>query len=136
MFMLHGHQATKFLKSTAAFSVILLLFSLPSFAQLPNAAFWRHRVLSLGFTTTPQSILASLCSGVVTVQTKNAAGTATNVGSNLTVNLSGPGTMTFYSDSSCTVAVSTVTVTTGTSSKSFYFVDSATGDLRPDFSTT
>jgi hypothetical protein len=53
---------------------------------------------------------------------------ATNVTSDLIVNLSGT-SLTFYSDSSCTTVITNLTITTGTNSSIFYFIGSITGSL-------
>jgi hypothetical protein len=108
-------------------SSFLLIVSLahPAFAFLPATAFWRHRILNLKFTTAAQSVYASNCSGIVTVQNINAQGVATNRTSNLTVNLSGTGSVVFYSDSSCMTSTTSVTIPSGSNSASFYFIDTA-----------
>jgi hypothetical protein len=95
----------------------------------PSAAFWRHRVYSLRYGSATQSIYNNNCSGTVTIKNYNPNGVQTNVTSNLTINLSGPGTTTFYSDSSCTVAVTSVTITSGTSTVSYYFSDTSTSSI-------
>lgn len=106
-----------------------IFFSTPAFsAGYYNTTFgFKARLPRLAMTTTAQNLYASLCSGVVTVQTRNGFGIATNVGSNLTVNLSAPAGVTFYTDSSCTTTTATVTVATGTSSASYYFISTTTG---------
>ena len=97
-------------------------------AQFPWTAFFRHRINSLNFTTTAQSLASWNCSGVTTVESKNASGAVSNVASDLTVNLTGAGSMTFYSDADCTNAITTITILSGQSSANFYFIDSAAGN--------
>ncbi len=80
----------------------------------------------LKFTSTVQTVLVNNCSLGVTVQTANASGIATNVLANTTVNLTSPGSMTFYSDFACTNVVTSVTVLAGTSSAVFYYMPTAT----------
>lgn len=95
-----------------------------------NPTFFGHnqaRSSVLRFTTSSQSLYKGNCSAVVTVETDDAWGAAASVGSDLTVNLSGTGSTIFYSDSSCTNVISSVTVTTGTSTANFYFVANAVG---------
>lgn len=106
----------------------LTCFSLTSEAQFQNATFWRNRAWSLQYSTTGQSIYAGNCSGITTVRTYRG-GILANVSSNITVSLSGPGTVTFYSDPYCTASVSQVTVTSGTNSTSFYFIDTSTSSI-------
>jgi hypothetical protein len=81
----------------------------------------------LVFTTTAQSLAASLCSGIVTVQSQNSNGTAKNVASNLTVNLTAPASISFYSDADCMVPITSVVIATGTNAGSFYFLDTSAG---------
>lgn len=119
--------------NSRSFFKTLLVAAISFLAVRQSAAYYnmnfgfKVRSPSLSFTTSAQTILSSLCSGVMTVQTRNAAGVATNVGSNLTVNLSGASGVTFYSDSSCLNGITTVTVSSGTNSSSFYFVSTSTG---------
>jgi len=113
------------------FVVIFLLFigvfSQIGEAGLSNLAFWKNHVSSLVFTTAAQSIYASNCSGAVTIQNKNWMGVATNVGANVTVNLSATGSVTFYSDSFCTQTVTTTTINSGSNSSTVYFISATTG---------
>lgn len=125
--MLRGLPAINSQILRSLWIVLALTFACQANAEMPFGAFWRHRVPLLSITTTAQSLLASLCSGTVTVQARTASGAAYNVPSNLTVNLSGRGTMTYYSDAYCTTAITSTVITTGTNSKSFYFVDTAVG---------
>jgi len=78
----------------------------------------------LTFSTAAQTVKSSLCSGITTVQRLASTGVAQTTGT-LTVNLSGDGTVTFYSDSSCTAAITSVTIASGNSTASFYFIDTA-----------
>jgi hypothetical protein len=114
------------------FTFLLSLFVLPVQAGLPVAMFWRNRVPTLSFTTSAQTVLGSLCSGVMTVQ-NNYSNTfiAKNVTSTpLTVNLSGPAGMTFYSDASCTLAITSVSIAVASSTASFYFLNTNTGSSQ------
>jgi hypothetical protein len=115
----------------ASFSI-----ALPAFGFLPTTAFWRHRTANLKFTTASQSIFAGNCSGIATVQNVNAAGTATNVASNLTLNLTGTGSVVFYSDSSCMNTTTSITIASGSSSASFYFIDTAVENITITASAT
>jgi fibronectin-binding autotransporter adhesin len=104
-------------------TLVFLLVSGKSSAYIQDTSFWRQRSPSLRFTTASQNLYAGNCSGLTTVATYSAGGVLTNTSSNLTVNLTGPGTTTFYSDSTCTVPISQIVITSGTSSNSFYFVE-------------
>ncbi|MFZ3230539.1 MAG: hypothetical protein WA160_10075 [Pseudobdellovibrio sp.] len=99
-------------------------------AQFTMPAFFKKRTSTLNFTTSAQSISKSNCSGITTLQTKNASGAVTNVGSNLTVNLTTPDSVVFYSDSSCLTSTTSVIVLSGTSSISFYFISNAVGSAQ------
>ncbi len=118
------------------FSVVVVISSVAFSQAIFPFANWQALNAKLSFTTSTQSVLAQLCSGVVSVQTNSASGTAVNVGSNLTVNLSGPGALTFYSDSSCTAAITTITVFSGTSTSSFYFSSTSSGTPAVSASAT
>lgn len=109
--------------------IIIVLFTVTNLchAYFPNPAFWKRRILSLRFTTTAQTIFSGNCSGVTTVRTYSPEGALKNVTAPLTVTLTAPGTTTFYSDSNCTDQITSLTIATGTSTGSFYFVDSGTG---------
>lgn len=98
-------------------------------AFLANTGYWRLQNNSLKYSTSTQSVYAGNCSGIVTVKTYNPSGTLTNVTSNLTVNLSGAGTTTFYSDPNCSNAISNVTVASGSNSANFYFIDTSTSTI-------
>lgn len=93
-------------------------------------AFWRAAAgpTKLVFTTSAQTLNAGVCSGIVTVQGQNAASLATNAVSNITIALDGTGAQ-YYSDSSCTVPVTSVTMSTGTNTKSFYFIAHSTSTI-------
>ncbi|MFL5814830.1 MAG: beta strand repeat-containing protein [Bdellovibrionia bacterium] len=90
-------------------------------------AWFKTQYNKLQFTTSAQSIYAENCSGAVTVQTKNPFGAVKNVSSDLTVSLSAPAGVTFYSDSACTLSITSVTIPSGNNAASFYFIDTATG---------
>ncbi|MFL5814659.1 MAG: beta strand repeat-containing protein [Bdellovibrionia bacterium] len=117
-------------------ALVTAVYPLDCSATLPTIAFWKNRKPILSFTTSPQSLLSSLCSGVVTVQTANASNVATNVSSDLSVNLTGSSGVTFYSDANCTQAISSVTVTSGTHLQSFYLVATQAGSNNIQASAT
>lgn len=109
----------------------LLFFSLPlsmASAQMIAFSFFQKSDFTLKFSTAAQTVLSKVCSGVVTVQTyRNYGSTLTAVTSNLTVNLSGTGGLTFYTDPSCTLPITSITIPSAANSASFYFVDTSTG---------
>jgi hypothetical protein len=93
-----------------------------------NAAFgFRKKEPFLKFANVALSPPAGACSALVSIQTMNGSGVATNVTSNLTVNLSGSGTTTFYSDSNCATPVTSVVIVTGSFSYPLYFSDTTVG---------
>ncbi|HYV47866.1 MAG TPA: PKD domain-containing protein, partial [Myxococcaceae bacterium] len=82
----------------------------------------------LAFTTPPQVLTAGTCSAIATVETQDAFGNRTNVTAATLVTLaSSSPTTTFYFDSSCTAAVTSVNVPAGSSAASFYFIDTTAG---------
>jgi hypothetical protein len=93
--------------------------------QFANIAFRSMHISKLKFITTAQSILASNCSAAVTVQTFNSANVATNVTSNLTINLNTTGSLTFFSDINCTTPITVTVISSGSSTQTFYFIDTA-----------
>lgn len=76
----------------------------------------------LAFLGMPQSVPAGTCSALTRVELRDALGNPTSPSSALTVNLtsSSPG-ITFYSNSSCGSAVTSVTIGTAATTASFYF---------------
>lgn len=119
-------------------TLLLGAFAAPESASafLPQTAFWRHRVYSLKYTTSALSVYAGNCAGAVTVRAYNPSGAPYAVPSNLTVNLSGPGTTTFYLDQGCTIPITNVTIAAATSMSSFYFIDTATSPITLTSSAT
>lgn len=75
------------------------------------------------------SSLAAACN-TLTVSVQDSFGNPVPQGSNLTVTLMGEGNGSYFSDSGCTAAVSTVTVATSASSKTFYFKSSVPENLN------
>jgi alpha-tubulin suppressor-like RCC1 family protein len=71
----------------------------------------------------PQEVPQSTCSAAFSVTSLDTYRNTSNVGSSLTINLSGQGAGTFYSDNTCATPVSSVTLASGTNSISFYFLD-------------
>lgn len=123
---------------TTLAAALLCSFLAPESAQalFPQTAFFRHRIYSLKYSTTAQSVYAGNCSSAVTVRPYNPSGAVISVASDLVVNLSGPGTTTFYSDAGCTTSVTSVTIKSGTSSANFYFIDTATSPITLTSSAT
>lgn len=104
---------------------ILSLFPKVGLCQFANIAFKNSHVPKLKYLTSAQSLLASNCSQVVTIQTVNSANIATNVIANLTVNLNATGTLSFFSDSNCTVPITSVVISSGSSTQNFYYIETA-----------
>jgi hypothetical protein len=82
--------------------------------------------VTFGFATAPQRVYAGRCSSVVTVAFEDAYGNRAPVPSDARVTLSSAatiGTVTFYSDDTCTTSTSGITMPSGTASVSFWFKD-------------
>ena len=92
-----------------------------------NIGYWKNSNSFLAFVSAAQTVYASACSGAAVVQTRNLSGTPVIMGSNLTVNLSTSGSMAFYSDSACSIPITSIIISTGTSSSSFYFLRTSVG---------
>lgn len=116
----------KIFKSISLFLFLFLFFLLLSGFR-NNIAFKKSQESKLAFITTAQNIYSGNCSDAATIQTQSPSGVAQNASSNLTVNLATTGSLQFYSDSSCTSSITSVTISSGTSSKSFYFILTAAG---------
>ena len=71
----------------------------------------------------PAAVNQGSCTPIITATTEDASGNISAVTSSTTVNLSGGGSGKFYSDSACTVAVTSVAIASGSSSSGFYFLD-------------
>jgi hypothetical protein len=80
----------------------------------------------LAFSDVPTSMSVAACSGPVTVQARDAAGTPRNSATGLDVALSG-GNLTLYADGACAYAKATVHIGAGTSSATAYVKSSAKG---------
>ncbi|MFL5813089.1 MAG: beta strand repeat-containing protein [Bdellovibrionia bacterium] len=115
--------------SVAAKITLLMAALLPICARSTTIpfGFFATKSNKLIYTTTAQSIYAGNCSGITTVKSVNASGATKNVASNLTVNLATVSGVTYYSDSSCSTTITSVTIASGTSSASFYFISASTG---------
>lgn len=87
----------------------------------------------LAFVTPPRTVVAGTCSGasrVVTVQSQDTFGNASNVGSATTVSLSSmPSGAAFFSDAGCSMSVSSVVIAAGTNSANLYFSHTRSGSL-------
>ena len=84
--------------------------------------------VKLAFTTSPQTLTAGICSGIMTVQSQNAGGARANVTSNTLVSLSSTSsTGIFYSTSVCTTIINSVTIASGTNTASFFYNDTESG---------
>lgn len=78
---------------------------------------------ALAFTTAPQTSAAGNCSALVTVEVRDVTGSPSPVSTATTVALNAlpAAGFTFYSDASCTLSVTQVSINAGLSSGSFYF---------------
>ena len=83
----------------------------------------------LAFSTSAFSGTAGVCSSQITVQTQDSNGNASNPSSLVTVALSSnsTGTKTFYSNSGCTISLTSLTITTAANSASFWYEDTQSG---------
>jgi len=82
----------------------------------------------LSFTSAAQSITAGNCSGATAVAVTDAFGNPSAGGAARTVTLSSTsGTLGFYADAACGTAVTSITISAGATSATFYFRDLFTG---------
>jgi hypothetical protein len=121
-------EVTFYFRATSAQS-----FTLTATASgLPNPTATQTETITVGapyqlrITAGPTSHSADAnCSALLTVQLQDQGGTPTNATENTTVtltsNASPTSNFTFFSDSACTAAVTSVQITSGTNSRNFYF---------------
>ena len=116
-------SATVYFKATQAGSTTLSATAAGFASASQSATITPAAPASLAFSSLVQSKAAGTCSAAVTVQTRDAFGSASSVSTNTAVNLSAsPGTgFAFYSDASCTNAVSSATIAANTNTATFYF---------------
>lgn len=86
----------------------------------------------LTFITAPQTLTAGGCSGVVTIETRDAFDNVSPVSAATTVGLSAvpAAGFTFYADAGCTTPVTDVVVGPDESQQSFYFAGTNTGSVE------
>jgi alpha-tubulin suppressor-like RCC1 family protein len=82
--------------------------------------------INVKFLTSNQSVIAKSCSSVVSLETIDINNIQSNVTTTTVFTLSGIG-LNFFSDSSCSNAISSVTLSTGKSITSFYVSAQNTG---------
>lgn len=90
---------------------------------------WQFPPISkIVFTTSVQSITAGVISAIMTIQTQDSSSNPCNVNSGTNINLtSSSGNGKFYSDAEGTDQITSVTITTGINSASFYYKDTTAG---------
>ncbi|HVE84331.1 MAG TPA: PKD domain-containing protein, partial [Myxococcales bacterium] len=82
----------------------------------------------LRFSSAAQRLTAGACSGLATVDVYDASGNPTSFSAGATVSLSSTsGTLRFYSNATCTTAITSVAVAAGGSQAGFYFRDTTAG---------
>ena len=87
----------------------------------------------LVFTSTAVTVTAGVCSSALTVQSQDSSGNPSNVSGTETLipSASPPAGASFYTDNTCTTAVtaSNLTIPSGSNSASFFFKDTAPGSV-------
>jgi len=87
----------------------------------------------LVFTSAPMTVIAGVCSSALTVQSQDSSGNPSNVSGTetLTPSASPVAGASFYTDNTCTTAVtgSNLTIPIGSNSASFFFKDTAPGSV-------
>jgi alpha-tubulin suppressor-like RCC1 family protein/fibronectin type 3 domain-containing protein len=79
--------------------------------------------------TGASTVISGACYGPFTVTSEDNQGNATKTAVNTTINLSGAGSGTFYSDSACATPATSVIISSGTSTANYYVNDSTTQTL-------
>ena len=87
----------------------------------------------LVFTSTAVTVAAGMCSSALTVQSQDSSGNSSNVSSTETLapSASPSAGASFYTDDTCTTAVtgSNLTIASGSNSASFFFKDTVAGSV-------
>src|SRR5687767_1863429 len=109
--------------------------------QDPQVTVTANAATKLAFTTGDHNATYGQCLPAISIQTQNAANAATNVTSNTTVNLAtgnfgAGGAGTFYSDSGCTTAITSVLIASGNNSASFFYTATGRGDGTHDITVS
>ena len=77
----------------------------------------------------PGTVAAGSCSSAFTITTLDSSGNLSPTLADTTVNLSGAGAGTFYSDASCSTSMTSVAIASGSSSNVFYFKDGSVENI-------
>jgi hypothetical protein len=122
-------QATFTVKDSTAESVTYQATDSTDSITVTQTAAVTFTASKLAFTTSAISVTAGVCSSVITVQTQDGSGNATDPPSTVTVALSSnsTGTYAFYSNSGCTTSITSASITTAANSASFYYKDTKAG---------
>lgn len=113
--------------------VTLVLVLVPAWRSygtgFSTMSFWQLSEPYMQFTATSSSVFVSNCSGPITIQASLGTGAADVVVSDLSVTLGiTGGAMTLYSDAACLNVISSpLTILSGSSSVTFYFIPSTAG---------
>jgi hypothetical protein len=75
------------------------------------------------------TLTAGACSTAITATLKDSGSNTAKATSSTTINLSGEGSGTFYSDAACTSSITSRTIATNASTATFYFKDTTTESL-------
>ncbi|MBT3526781.1 MAG: hypothetical protein HN482_10850, partial [Bdellovibrionales bacterium] len=81
---------------------------------------------TLAITSSAANVIATRCSHQVTVERQDSSGNAASPASTTTVSLAG-GSLSFYSDSSCSSSITDVTISALASNATFYFKQNSVG---------
>ncbi len=120
---------------TAGAAFLCFVFNSVAHAQWISPSFWKQHDETITISTVAQSVYEGDCSGAFTIQNNNWLGVAAKPPANVTVSLSGTN-VTFYSNNSCSLAITTTTIATYATSMTVYFVATTTGSLTITASTT
>lgn len=89
------------------------------------------KAVKMAITTAPQSVVVGKCSALVKIQAQDYYSNPTTVPVNTTIFFTGSSSsLKFYSNNTCTTAVSTLTMAAATGTKSFYFKGSVVGTQK------
>jgi hypothetical protein len=119
-------SAPFYVSGTAAVSVTVTATKAPFTNGTATVTVGPAAPSKVAFKTTAQTVVSRTCSAITTVELQDTFNNPTPVAGSTTIGLAGSGaTTTFYSDMTCSTVVTSLTLTTGQSSGSFYFKDNS-----------
>jgi YVTN family beta-propeller protein len=125
-----ANTASFYWKDTTAGSPVITASGTGAFSSAPTQAETVKAAAAskLVFTTSPVTVTAGSCSTVITAQSQDSNGNPSDPASTETLALSTSGSGgSFYSNSTCTTSITSVSIPTSANTASFYWKDTTAG---------